>query len=182
MTDRGAHVIDLAQMFTASDTSGPVLYKAEGKRATAALYDTFLEFTFINAYASGLQIVGSNRGPRGIGFEGTEGSLFVHIHGGKLEANPAALLDNQSQTFNTSIGRSPGHHRNFLDCVRSREQPIANHEVGHRTATICHINNLAMRLQRPLAWNPESEQFIDDDEANTFLMPSMREPYSFTNI
>lgn len=182
MTDRGAHVIDLAQMFTASDASGPVLFEAEGRRPDSPLYDTFLDFTFINTYASGLPIIGSNRGPRGIGFEGSEGSLFVHIHGGKLEATPANLLDVAPGSLNISIGRSPGHHRNFLDCVRSRQQPIANHEVGHRTATLCHINNLALRLQRPLAWDPESEKFIGDDDANALLMPTMREPYTLTSI
>ena len=183
MTDRGAHVIDLAQMFTGNDTSGPVLYEAEGKREASALYDTYLDFSFVNTYASGLRIVGGNQGPRGIGFEGTEGTLFVHIHGGKLEVNPATLLlDTDREPTFLSIGRSPGHHRNFLDCVRSREQPIANHEVGHRTATICHINNLALMLQRPLVWNPEAEQFVGDDEANSYLMPSMREPYTFTTI
>lgn len=180
MTDRGAHVIDLAQMFTGSDESGPILYEAEGKRNSQSIYDAFMEFQFINVYQSGLEIQGTNKGPRGIGFEGKEGKLFVHIHGGKLVANPVNLLANASE-LELSIGKSPGHHRNFLDCVRSRNQPIANHETGHRSATICHINNLAMRLGRPLTWNPNSEQFVDDDEANSLIMPVMREPYTFVS-
>lgn len=182
MTDRGAHVIDLAQMFTQQDHSGPVYFEAEGTRASGGLYDTFMDFTFVNTYASGVQIIGSNRSPRGIGFEGSEGSLFVQIHGGQFKATPASLLDAKLQPGEATIGTSPGHHRNFLDCVRSRQQPIANHEVGHRTATICHANNVALQLQRPLIWNPESEQFVRDDEANSLLMPSMREPYSLVSV
>lgn len=181
MTDRGAHVIDLAQMFTGMDESGPVLFDASGRRDSKALYDTFFDFSFVNTYASGLTIVGSNRGPRGIGFEGSEGSLFVNIHGGKLLADPVGLLELKPESFEFPIGRSPGHHRNFLDCVRSRKQPIANHEAGHRTATICHANNVAMLLQRPLQWNPLSEQFVGDDEANELIMPSMRQPYTLIN-
>lgn len=182
MTDGGAHVIDLAQMFTRQDESGPVYFEAEGTRASGGLYDAFMDFTFVNTYASGLQIIGSNREPRGIGFEGSEGSLFVHLLGGKLDADPASVLEGGLRPGEVTIGTSPGHHRNFLDCVRSRQQPLANHEVGHRTATICHANNLAMRLQRPLVWNPGSEQFVSDDEANSLLMPSMREPYSLVSI
>lgn len=179
MTDRGAHVIDLAQMFTGMDGSGPVLFQAEGKRNASAFYDTVLDFTFVNTHQSGLKIFGSNRGPRGVGIEGSEGSLFVHVHGGKLEASPAKLLDIKPESLPYTIGRSPGHHRNFLDCVRTRKQPVANHEVGQSTATICHINNLAMYLQRELVWNPRDEQFIGDDEANSRVMPPMREPFSF---
>ncbi|MCC6511460.1 MAG: Gfo/Idh/MocA family oxidoreductase [Pirellulaceae bacterium] len=177
MTDRGAHVIDLAQMFTGYDGSGPVLYSAEGKRDSAAFYDTFFDFEFLNIYPSGLEMIGKSSGPRGLRFEGTDGSLFVHVHGGKLEADPANILTIKPESLEFSIGRSPGHHRNFLDCVRSRQQPIANHEVGRATATVCHINNIAMQLGRQLQWNPLSEQF-NDDEANSLVMPAMREPYS----
>ncbi len=181
MTDRGAHVIDIAQMFTGYDGVGPVLFEAEGKRDTSALYDTFMDFTFVNMYQSGLEMVGTNKGPRGIRFVGSEGKLFVHIHGGKLEADPAKILSVKPDAFEVSIGRSPGHHRNFLDCVRSRNQPIANHEVGRATAAICHINNIAMTLGRELAWNPLNEQF-NDDEANRMIMPAMREPYTLMSV
>ncbi len=182
MTDRGAHVIDLAQMFTGCDGTGPSLFEARGKRDPRAFYDTFLDFRFVNTYANGLRIEGSTEGSRGIGFEGSDGKLFVHIHGGKLDADPKSLLNIKPEQLDFTIGRSPGHHRNFLDCVRTRQLPIANHEVGHRTATICHANNLALMLGRPLQWNPEAEQFVQDDEANQFIMPQMREPYSFLSI
>ncbi len=126
-------------------------------------------------------MIGTNKGPRGVRFVGSEGSLFVHIHGGKLEADPANILSVKPESLDITIGRSPGHHRNFLDCVRTRLQPIANHEIGRSTATVCHINNLAMQLERDLEWDPLSEQFADE-EANRLVLPSMREPYSLTSM
>lgn len=180
MTDRGAHVIDLVQLATGNDYTGPVLFDARGSHNTTGLYDAFMDYQFTNVYASGLKMIGGNQGPRGIKFEGKEGSIFIHVHGGKLEASNPVLLDPNSVSITNPIGRSPGHHRNFLDCVRSRQTPMADHEVGHRTATICHLNNLSMLLGRPLEWNPITEQVIGDDEANSLLMPRMRYPFTLT--
>lgn len=175
MTDRGAHIIDLAQLILGEDASGPVEYSAQGIPIAGDLYDVFLDFTFENRYASGVVMIGEKTGPRGIGFEGTEGSLFLHIHGGKLEATPGSILDREY----------PGdpmlpyavHRRNFLDAVKNRVAPNATAEIGHRTATICHLNNLAMRLGRKLAWDPVKEQIENDDEANELLTPKYREPW-----
>src|SRR6185436_17808811 len=105
------------------------------------LYNTFFDFDFENEYADGLKIIGTSKhGPRGIGFEGEQGKLFVNIHGGKLDAEPATLLDGPTQPQDGANL----HRRNFLDCVRSREVRHASAEAGHRTATICHLNNIAM--------------------------------------
>lgn len=181
ITDRGAHVIDIAQMFTGADGIGPVMYSATGKRDPGCFYDAFFEFEFTNVYANGLEMTGSTKGPRGIRFKGSDGSLFVHIHGGKLEADPAKILTVKPDDMEITIGRSPGHHRNFLDCVRTRLQPIANHEIGRSTATVCHINNLALQLGRELQWDPVSEMFADE-EANRLVLPQMREPYSLISM
>lgn len=178
MTDRGAHVIDIAQLALVMDHSGPVEYQAEGVPLKGDLYDAFMDFTFENVYPNGVRMIGHKTGPRGIKFEGTEGSLFVHIHGGKLEAEPASLLDIQFGDGDVQLGRTPDHQRNFIDCVRSREEPFAGGEIGHRTATLCQLNVIAMRLGRPLKWDPVTEKIIDDEEANEYLMPRMREKWS----
>ena len=78
------------------------------------------------------------------------------------------------------LGREPvstNHYRNFLDCVKSREEPIEPVEVGHRTACICHVGNIAMQLKRKVRWDPQQERFIDDDEANRMLRRPYREPW-----
>jgi hypothetical protein len=160
------------------DNTGPVEYKAEGVQLKGGLYDAFMDFTFENAYPNGVRMIGHKTGPRGIKFEGTEGSIFVHIHGGKLEADPASLLDIKWTDNDVQLGRTPDHQRNFLDCVKSRKQPFAGGEVGHRTATLCQLNVIAMRLGRPLKWDPVAEKVIGDDEANEYLMPKMRSPWT----
>ena len=80
--------------------------------------------------------------------------------------------------FKVKLGRFGGRHvRNFLDCVKSRKEPTAPAEVGHRTASLCHLNNIAMLLGRKLRWDPKKEEFVGDAEANKLLTPTMREPW-----
>jgi len=180
MTDRGAHVIDIAQLALDMDDSGPVEYQATGVPLQGGLYDAFMDFTFENVYANGVRMIGHKTGPRGIRFHGTEGSVFVHIHGGKLEADPASLLDIKIGENDIQLGRTSDHQRNFLDCVRSREVPFAGGEVGHRTATLCQLNVIAMRLGRTLKWDPAAERVLDDEEANEYLVPKMRAPWALS--
>ena len=180
MTDRGAHVIDLAQLGLGADDTGPVEYDARGSDNRHGLYDAFMDYSFVNTYADGVKMIGSTQGPRGLKFEGTGGWIFIHIHGGKLEASNPGLLTTKPETLKVQLGRSPGHFRNFLDSVRSRQQPLAPAEVGHRTGTICHLNNLAMKLGRKLRWDPKKEEVLNDPEANRLLGPAMRAPWKLS--
>ncbi len=179
MTDRGAHVLDIAQLGLDKDTTGPVKIVAQGKRNTDSLYDVFWDYDFTLTYDDGTELVGtSQQGPRGLKFEGEDGWIFVHIHGGRLQANSADVLATPSDQLSHPLARSPGHMRNFLDCVKSRQQPLAPVEAGHRTGSLCHLANIAMLLERPLSWDPEKEQFANDDEANALVTPSMRDPWT----
>lgn len=177
MTDRGAHVIDIAQLGGGFDETGPVKITAKGVRNEKSLYDTWWDYEFENEYANGVRMIGSSRGPRGVKFEGDKGWIFVHIHGGRLEANPASLLKEKIGENEIHLGRSPGHQRNFIECVKSRKQPVAAAEIGHRTASVCHLTNLAMMLERTLHWDPKAEKFANDDEANKLITPRMRSPW-----
>jgi len=180
MTDRGAHVIDLAQLGGGFDETGPVSIAARGVRNEGSLYNAFWDYQFENQYANGVRMIGESNPekPRGVHFEGDAGSLFIRVHGGDLLADPASLLDEKIAENELHLGRSPGHTRNFIDCVKSREQPMASAEIGHRTASVCHLNNLSMLLGRTLHWDPQAERFIDDDEANRLITPTMRAPWS----
>jgi hypothetical protein len=177
MTDRGAHVIDIGQLGAGTDDTGPVEIQAIGIPSTG-LFNAFWDYHFINTYANGLRMIGEASGPRGLKFEGSEGWIFVHIHGAKLEAEPASLLNEKPDSLEVQLGRTASHPRNFLDAVKSRKQPFAHAEAGHRTATICHLNNIAMRLGRKLMWNPTTEQIVGDEEANRLLTPVMRARWS----
>jgi predicted dehydrogenase len=145
MTDRGAHVIDLAQLGLDKDDTGPVEFEARGERATGGAFDAFFNFTFTNTYADGVKLIGTTDSPRGLKFEGEHGWIFIHVHGGKLEASDPKLINEADAAGNTvKLGRSPGHHRNFIDCMKS------------------------------LKWDPAKERFDGDEEANRLLAPPLR--------
>ena len=76
--------------------------------------------------------------------------------------------------------RSTDHHGNWLECVRSRRQPIAPVEVAHRSCSACLLHHIAMKLKRRLRWDPKTERFIGDDEANAMLSRPQRAPYRLT--
>ncbi len=70
-----------------------------------------------------------------------------------------------------------GEHRNFLDCVKSRKSPYFPVEIGHRVSTVCHLANISLRLGRKLQWDPDKEEFLNDDQANQMRSRSMRAPW-----
>ena len=177
MTDRGAHIIDLAQLALDADSSGPVEIAASGWAPRDGLFDTFMKFDFTCTYGNGVRMIGSSDTPRGIRLEGSRGWIFIHIHGGRLEADPPSLLREVIGPEEYHLGRTPGHHRNFLDAVRSRGIPFAPAEVGHRTATICHLLNIAMQTGRTLHWDPHRETITNDPEAQRMLKRPMRPPW-----
>lgn len=189
MTDRGAHIIDIAQLGLDRDSSGPVRYEAKGTQVADSPYDAFWDYEFTNTYSDGSKLIGTTEGPRGLKFEGEDGWIFVAIHGGALSASDPSILpesvrngkpvaiDQSDDTLDVQLGRSPGHHKNFIDCVISRAQPMATAEIGHRTATICHLNNIAMKVGRPIQWDPSTEELINDLEAGNLLLPKMRDPW-----
>jgi hypothetical protein len=128
--------------------------------------------------------------PNGIKFIGSEGWIFVTR--GSYKASPnepevpnqKALSSSNQKIIESVIGpneinlyRSDEHHGNWLDCIVSRQQPIAPIEVGHRSCSTCLIHHVAMKIPRKLKWDPLNERFIDDDEANDMLNRPHRFPY-----
>lgn len=175
MTDRGAHVMDLAGLAMGTDDTGPVKIKAKGKRHPDSVYDTFYEYEFECTYANGVKMIGHSSGDRGIKFEGENGWIFIKIHGGHLSASDESILHQEIGPDEIHLGRSPGHHANFLDCVRHRDTPVASAETGHRTASLCHLINIAMITGRTLDWNPEKEVVTNDESANELVSRPTRD-------
>ena len=174
MTDRGAHIIDLAQLGNDTDDTGAIEISGRGWRPNDGLFDTFMKYEFEMIYGNGVRLVGTADEPRGVKFEGSEGWVFIHVHGGDLEAEPKSLLTATISPDEIHLGRSLGHHENFLEAVRTRKEPFAPAEVGHRTGSLCHLINIAMLLDRKLKWDPEKEEVINDSEANGLLSRPMR--------
>jgi len=177
MTDRGAHIIDLGQLANNTDDTGPVELSASGRAPADGIYNAFMEYDFECTYANGVRLIGKSIGPRGLKLEGTDGWIFIHIHGGRLEADPPSLLKETVGPNEIHLGRSPEHHRNFLDAVKARIDPVAPAEVGHRTGTICHLLNIAMLTDSKLVWDPHREQITNNAEANRMLARPMRNPW-----
>ena len=86
-------------------------------------------------------------------------------------------MSNERRTENSYNLYLPDHVRNFLDCIKSRNDPISPVEDGHRTATVCHLGNIAMQLKRKITWNPEQEEVAGDSDAAALLTKPMRGPW-----
>ena len=82
----------------------------------------------------------------------------------------------------TRLYASDNHMRNFFDSVRSREAPICDVEIGHRSVSMCHLGVIALRLGRKLQWDPAKEQFIGDSHANGWLAREMRKPWTYEAV
>jgi predicted dehydrogenase len=178
VTDRGAHIIDLAQLGKGADDSGPVAVEGMGKALDTPLFDVFTKYDFTFTYADGVKMYCRSEWPRGVRFVGSEGWVFIHIHGGALEASSPSLLKSAIKADEIHLGRTSGHHQNFLDSVKSRTKPFAHAEVGCRTATCCHLANIAMLTGRPLQWDPVREEITNDAEANRMIQRPMRAPWN----
>ncbi|RPI28877.1 MAG: gfo/Idh/MocA family oxidoreductase [Acidobacteria bacterium] len=177
MTDRGAHIIDLAQLGNGTDETTPIELDGRGEVPPGDLYNAFFNYKFECKYANGVRMIGTTATPRGLKFEGTDGWIFIHIHGGNLEAEPKSLLREIVGPDEIQLGRSPGHHRDFLNSVLTRKKPMAPVEVGYHTATICHLLNMSMQLGRKIKWDPEKEEIISDSTAQGLLCRAMRSPW-----
>ncbi|MEM9588742.1 MAG: dehydrogenase, partial [Planctomycetota bacterium] len=121
--------------------------------------------------------------PNGILFEGEKGRIFVNR--GKLEGRPVNdLTDADNAELEERIvelckGKKPGNHmQNFFDCIADRSKPISDVWSHHRTMTSCHLCNIALMLGRELKWDPKSEQFVGDDQANALMSRKSREGFS----
>ncbi len=178
MTDRGAHIIDLAQLTNHSDDAGPIAFDAKGRQIQNGVYDCFIDYNFRCTYANGVVMTGDSRGERGLQLVGEDGWIFIHIHGGRLEAEPHSLLREKIGLDEIHVGRSPGHHRDFIDCAKKRTLPMAHAEIGHRTASICHLLNIAMLTGEKLDWDPVAERVTNSERANRMATEKpMRSPW-----
>jgi len=176
VTDWGGHHPDIAQWGMGTEKTGPVEIKnAKGEFARDGLYNTAKSFYFECIYKNGVKLIVSNKVRGGVTFEGTEG--WVWADRGRHDANPKSLLESVIKPDEIHLYRSDNHARNFIDCVISREEPVVPIETAHRSITISHLGNIAMRLQRDLKWNPDTERFVNDDGADRMLLRTMRSPW-----
>ena len=136
-------------------------------------------------FANGVKMVSTKGGAEG-GWRGSCGVRYVGTEGWCSTAdgysipdvsNPALLGDINKivQNYLLRTGRELDHVRNFLSCVRSRKQPVANPTITHRSMSTVHCANIAQQLGRDLTWDPVKEKFVNDDQANRLLFRASRE-------
>jgi len=189
ITNWGAHNIDIAQWAMDADDSGPVSAIAESvayEGRKTGLYDVSSTCRLTMEYANGVKLKigqwregdtsreyenGSNR------FIGTKGEILVNR--GKLETTPAGLLETKLKESDKRLYKSDDHVNNFLECIKTREKPISDIETGHRSASVCNIATIALKLGpgRQLKWDPVKEEFPGDSEANALRSRPLRKPY-----
>jgi predicted dehydrogenase len=168
--DMGAHHYDIAQWCLGMDESGPVeiLPTMSPQAHHGVTY----------RYASGVVMV--HGGPSGCTFTGDKGTL--RIDRDHLTSDPPSIVKTHLDAKEVHLAKSPGHHRNWIDCIRSRQRPLADVEIGARSVAITILGNLAYWNRRPLRWDPIKWEFVNDAEANGWLDRERRDPWQLPSI
>ncbi len=177
LCDWGTHLFDTAQWANDTERTGPVEIEARGTWWEGGLYDTPKEYHVEYTYANGVKMF-CDHGGTSIRFEGTDGWIESPSWLAAIRASDPRILESKIGPDEIQLYTNPaGEHRDFLDCVKTRKDPYFPVDIGHRVASICHLGNIALKLQRKLKWDPDREVFAADDEANGMLSRSMRSPW-----
>lgn len=175
VTGWGTHSLDQVQCALGTDDTGPVEIWPESDQLNAKV---------TMRYASGtlLKLEGPRRDHADLGaiFIGENGK--IEIKRGTCVAEPPELLKGAPPDTPEGPGENRYHIENFLECIRTRKKPNAHEEVGHRSTSVCHLVNICRDLGRKLQWDPEAEQFIGDEQANSLLSRPRRKGYELPKI
>jgi predicted dehydrogenase len=184
MTDWGVHLIQVLLWGMGDEPPRAVMssggkYVLQDNSETPDTQMTVYEFpsyTLVWEHKVGIGLGLYNR-PWGMAFVGTEGTLVINDSGWEILREPSkdAL---EPKKYPGGPDPRPAHVRNFLDCVRSRQQPIENLQVGHQVSTVAHLGNIALRTGRRIAWDHARERVLDDPEANRLVHPRYRAPWT----
>ena len=192
ITGWGAHHIDSAHWGMGTERTGPVEIWGKAEFPKSGLWDVHGPFKTEALYENGVHMIVSGEFPNGIKFEGTNGWIFVSRGNDTVTSSDpvaklkdaTALAASDPKILTSVIGPgefhlpvSTDHHGNWLEAVRSRQQPIAPVEEAHRSCSACLLHHAAMKLPRKLYWDPAKERFKNDDEANALLSRPQRKPY-----
>jgi predicted dehydrogenase len=176
MTNFGAHHLDIVQWALNMDNSGPLEIIGTGQFHKDNWYEVPEKFEVTYTYEGNLKVIaGQDQPPGGVVFEGANGDLYVTRSKITCDKNPDILKAEIPKESRVTV--SDNHFQNWVDCIKSREKPIADVAIGHRSATVCHLGNIAVRTGRKLLWNAEREFIQGDDEAQAMLSRPYREPW-----
>jgi len=162
-----------------TEHTGPVeIAEAEGEFPADELWNTASMYQFEARYANGVRMIVSSEERGGVRWEGSDG--WVWANRGTHNASSKDIMNSEIGEKEIRLPVSDNHYRNFVDRILDRGECVAPVETAHRSITICHLGNIAMRLGRKsLKWDPKRERIVGDDEAAKLLSRPMRGKYTF---
>ena len=168
LTGNGSHGLDTVQWALGTDLSGPTEVWADSTNIRSQIHYRYANGTTVHLDQGGYLVGGI--------FEGDKGKVIIDM--ARVRCEPEEIGEAPLTPNDLRLTHSNHHFQNWGDCMRTRSRPICDVEIGHRSATVCHLGNIARWLApRKLTWDPEAEQFVGDDEANRLTWRPMREPY-----
>ena len=176
LTNWGAHNLDIAQWGLGTDDTGPIEITGRARYHAQGWYEVPEWSEVVYKYANGVTILCGQDHPGGTEFEGPKGK--IHVNRKQLRSDPPELIEQALTESDVHLEESDDHHANWLAAIRSRKLPICDVEIGHRSATVCHLGNIALRTGRPIRWDPEREAVIGDDEAQAMVARPYRAPWN----
>ncbi|MBB3838421.1 putative dehydrogenase [Runella defluvii] len=197
ITGWGQHHFDSAAWGMDTELTGPISVQAVAEFPKSGLWNVHGDFMVKAEYANGITMYTSGGFPNGIRYEGTEGWIWVSRGDYVASASDPVSREKSSKALDASdpkiltsviseneihLYKSDEQHGNWLECIKTRKAPISPVEIGHRACSVCLISHIAMKLPRKLQWDPKTERFVNDKEANAMLSRSQRKPYGTTNI
>ena len=177
LADNGVHMFSVVSWALGTDQTGPVSVEASGRQEPNNLYDVPVEMRVRLEFADPpCEVVWeqSDGEKLNIEFVGSEATLsgFWEF---KVTAGEADLSPTRPEEIH--LERSDNHSSNWLECIAARRRPVMDVEIGHRVTSWPHLGNIAYRLGRKLRWDPATERFPDDDQANRLLRAAYRQPW-----
>jgi len=194
ITGWGSHHYDTMHWALDTELSGPSRVEARGEFPTNKIWNVHGAYDVDLTYPGNIKVSVSDKHPNGLKFFGDDGWIWVTRSGQTTSSDPAVpgadvpplaasdprLLSEEG--LSVHLPRSDEHHRNWLECVRSRQQPIAPAAVAHRSSSACIVSWIAMKLGRPLTWDVKTERFVNDAQANAMLSRAERAPYGAVRL
>jgi predicted dehydrogenase len=194
ITGWGSHHYDTMHWALDTELSGPSRIEAQAQFPHNKIWNVHGAYQVELTYPGGVKVSVSDRHPNGLKFIGDAGWIWVTREGQTTASDPgskgAALppLDASDARLLAPVGlsvqlpRSDEHHKNWLECVRSRREPIAPARIAHRSSSACIASWIAMKLGRPVTWDPRVERFVNDSKADALLGRPERAPYGVHHL
>jgi predicted dehydrogenase len=192
ITGWGVHHFDIAHWGIGAEHAGPLEIQADAEFPGKGLWNVHGKYTVDLVYPDNIQVQVSDQLPNGVRFEGSEGWIFVtrgnYAATGSdpaqqaqkeqaLTASNPKILTSKIRPDEIHLPVSQEQHVNWLESIRSGQQPVSPVEVGHRSTSVCLVSHIAMKLKRKLYWDAWRERFKNDDEANAMLSRPQRAPW-----